>query len=54
MELTLRSINNLLERFHAGHFFYLILDENTFIPLNILIIPLALCLVVLLLEVKYD
>lgn len=44
IEGTLRSINNLLERFHQSFFFYLLANENSYISIGNYMPPLGLLL----------
>ena len=52
LELTVRSLNNLLERFHHSTTFYLLLSPDWHVPFHIHIIPPLLLAVVLVLQVR--
>jgi GPI-anchor transamidase subunit GAA1 len=58
IEGTLRSINNLLERFHQSFFFYFLANENSYIsignympPLGLLLAPLVIQILCLWIEI---
>lgn len=48
LELTLRSLNSLLERFHHSHIQYALVDEAHFADAGVLVAPLFLLLAMLL------
>ena len=52
LELTLRSLNSLLERFHHSHIQYALIDERTFVDAGVLVAPLGTLLVPLALAVR--
>ena len=54
LELTVRSLNNLLERFHHSTTFYVLLSPDWHIPFQAHIVPPLLLAIVLVLQVSLD
>lgn len=52
LELTVRSLNNLLERFHHSTTFYLLLSPDWHMPFQVHVVPPLLLAVVLVLQVS--
>ncbi|KAL3149618.1 Glycosylphosphatidylinositol anchor attachment 1 protein [Trebouxia sp. C0010 RCD-2024] len=50
LELTVRSLNNLLERFHHSTMFYLLLSPDWHVPFQVHIVPPLLLAIVLVLQ----
>ena len=51
LELTVRSLNNLLERFHHSTTFYLLLSPDWHVPFQVHVVPPLLLAAVLVLQV---
>lgn len=52
LELTVRSLNSLLERFHHSTTFYVLLSPDWHVPFQAHILPPLLLAIVLVLQVK--
>eukprot|EP00850_Spirogloea_muscicola_P000440 SM000002S05520 [mRNA] locus=s2:325302:327065:- [translate_table: standard] len=50
LEASLRCYNNLLERLHHSHFFYVLAGDDKFLPITTYLVPLALALAALALK----
>lgn len=51
VEGTLRSVNNLLERFHQSFFFYLMPSENFYISIGMYMPPLGLLIAPIVIQI---
>ena len=52
LELTMRSLNNLLEQFHHSTTFYVLISPDWHVPFQAHIVPPILLIVVLVLQVR--
>lgn len=52
LELTYRSLNGLLERFHHSYFLYVLLSPDRFLTVEVYLVPVVAMLVALALQVK--
>ena len=52
LELTFRSLNNLLERFHHSTTFYILLSSEWHVPFQMHILPPLLLTLILVLQVS--
>lgn len=51
LELTCRSLNGLLERFHHSYFLYVLLSPDRFLTVEVYLVPVVAMLLALALQV---
>lgn len=52
LQTVVRCLNNLDERFHHSYFLYLLTGPNTFVTVEVYIVPLVALIAALLVKVR--